>query len=132
MNKQKFLIAWSLAVGAMDAATGILLVFAPSFVTGLLGIAEPAANAAIFLSWMGIFITGVGLSYGFALGGRSEGIAVWKITSLIRLLVAVFVSWKAATGELEPRWLLVAASDAAVAIVQICILKLGWWKEDEP
>lgn len=132
MNKRKFLITWSLAVGAMDAGTGILLVFAPGFVTGLLGIAEPASDASVFLSWMGVFITGVGLSYALALGGRSEGIAVWKITSLIRLMVAAFVSWKAATGELEPRWLLVAASDGVVAMVQICILKLGWWREGEP
>lgn len=132
MNQRKILIAWSLAVGSMDACTGIILVFAPGFVTGLLGITETAVHAAVFLSWMGVFITGVGLSYAFALGGRSEGIAVWKITSLIRLMVAAFVTWKAATGELEPRWLLVAASDAAVAIVQICILKLGWWKESAP
>ena len=132
MNKRKFLMAWSLAVGVMDAGTGVLLVIAPGFVTGLLGIAEPASDASVFLSWMGVFITGVGLSYALALGGRREGIAVWKITSLIRLMVAAFVSWKAATGELEPRWLLVAASDGAVAVVQIFILKLGWWREGGP
>lgn len=132
MNKRKFLMAWSLAVGAMDAGTGVLLVFAPGFVTGLLGMAEPAGDASVFLSWMGVFITGVGLSYALVLGGRHEGIAVWKITSLIRMMVAAFVSWKAATGELEPLWLLVAASDAAVAIIQLWILKLGWWKEGDP
>lgn len=76
MSRVRFLKFWSLAVGAMDAVTGLL-----------------------------------------------------PITSLIRALVAVFLIWKISTGAMAPAWGLVAASDGVVALVQIVMLRLGWWKE---
>jgi hypothetical protein len=32
---------------------------------------------------------------------------------------------------MEASWLLVAASDAAVALVQLVLLRLGWWREGQ-
>lgn len=129
MNRELLIKGWSLCVGTMDAITGFLLVFAPGVVLKLLGISPPDETAMVFLSWMGVFITGVGLSYAWALRISMEGALVWKVTSMIRFMVAAFISWKVGTGELERAWLLVALSDAAVAVVQLQILRLGWWRE---
>jgi hypothetical protein len=128
MNKVKFLRFWSVAVGSMDAVTGLLLVFFPSWVLGLLNIDPPSPDALVFLSWMGVFICGVGLSYGLALGRRSRAETVWAFTALIRAMVAVFLTVRIINGSLAPAWAVVGASDAFVAVVQIAILRAGWWK----
>lgn len=128
MNKIQFLRLWSVAVGAMDAVTGLLLIFAPAVVLGMLGIARPSPDALVFLSWMGVFICGVGLSYGLALGKRPHGETVWAFTALIRAMVAVFLTANIINGALAPAWALVGVSDAFVAVVQIAILRAGWWK----
>ncbi len=116
----------------MDAITGLLLVFIPSVVLKLLGITILEETSWVFLSWMGVFITGVGLSYIWAMGNAREAELIWKITAMIRLMVAVFLSWKIATHHLQLAWIIVAISDAVVAIIQIRILRLGWWREVNP
>jgi hypothetical protein len=131
MTKPLFLKLWSIAVGSMDTLTGLLLVVAPGFVLDLLGIDRPSLDALVFLSWIGVFVMAVGLSYGLALGkGRSRGEAVWITTAMIRMMVAVFLAARIADGTLAVNWALVAVSDAGVAAVQIAILRLGWWKEE--
>ena len=129
MNRIKFLRFWSVAVGAMDAVTGLLLILAPGAVLRLLRIAPPSPDALVFLSWIGVFVMAVGLSYAMALGKRSRGETVWAFTALVRILVAVFLTFKIMTGSLAPAWALVGISDGVVGCVQIAILRLGWWKE---
>jgi hypothetical protein len=129
MNKSQIVVGWSLAVGAMDAVTGLLLVVAPALVLEMLGIAVPPAEALVFLSWMGVFVAGVGLSYGLVLGDRRHGPTVWRFTALVRILVGVFVLWRIADGSLVPLWAVVALTDLAVAGVQVAILRAGWWEE---
>jgi hypothetical protein len=128
MNKIQFLRFWSVAMGSMDAVTGLLLVFVPALVLGMLGIAPPSPDALVFLSWIGVFVSGVGLSYALALGRRSHGEAVWIFTALIRSLVALFLIVRIVQGTLAPAWAAVAVSDALVAVVQIVVLRAGWWK----
>jgi len=128
MNRLKFLYLWSVAVGAMDAVTGLLLIFAPALVLKMLFISAPPAEAWVFLSWMGVFITGVGLCYGYVFKGAREAEVVWRITANIRLLVGVFLCWKILAGNLAPAWGLVACTDLLVAAGQLIVLKLGWWK----
>lgn len=128
MNKVKFLRFWSVAVGSMDAVTGLLLVFVPGLVLGLLNIEPPTSDALVFLSWIGVFVTAVGLSYGMALGGRTRGETVWAFTALVRILVAVFLIVRILDGTLASSWALVGASDGIVGVLQIVILRLGWWK----
>ncbi len=127
--KIKFLRYWSVAVGAMDALTGLLLIVAPASVLGLLGLAVPSPDALVFLSWIGVFVMSVGLSYAMALGRRGRGEAVWGFTSLVRMFVALFLTVNILHGSLAPAWALVGISDGMVAVVQIVILRKGWWKE---
>lgn len=129
MNKQLFVMGWSVAVGAMDAVTGLLLVVAPALVLKLLGIAPPPPEALVFLSWMGVFVAGVGLSYGLVLGDRRRGPTVWQITALVRVLVGIFVLWRIADGSLVPLWAAVALTDLIVAGGQLAMLRAGWWEE---
>jgi len=129
MKTKNFTISLSLCFGSMDSITGLLLIFVPSVVLKMLGIEEPENAYFVFLSWMGVFILGVGLSYFFALRNPSDGRLIWKITALIRLLVAAFIGWKVMTNDLEMRWLLVASSDAMVAAFQCYGLRKNWWKE---
>jgi hypothetical protein len=133
MTKINFLKFWSFAVGSMDALTGLLLIIAPGFVLRLLGIALPSPDALVFLSWIGVFVMGVGLSYGIALGNcRGRGEAVWAFTALVRMLVAVFLVVSISRGALESVWAVVALSDGVVAVVQIVILRKDWWREVLP
>lgn len=127
--KIKFLRFWSVAVGVMDALTGLILIFAPTVVLGLLGISPPSQDALVFLNWIGVFVTAVGLSYSMALGRRGWGEAVWAFTALVRLAVALFLTVNILSGVLAMAWALVGISDGLVALVQIVILWNGWWKE---
>lgn len=130
MTKIRFLKFWSVAVGSMDALTGLLLIFAPELVLKLLRIEPPSPDALVFLSWIGVFVMAVGLSYGFALGRhRGSGEAVWRFTALARILVAVFLIIQITGGRMAPAWAAVALSDGAVALVQMAILRKGWWRE---
>jgi hypothetical protein len=129
MNKSNFLKFWSIAVGSMDALTGILLIFFPVLVLKMLKIEPPSADALVFLSWIGVFVMSVGLSYGLALGKRGRAEAVWVFTSLVRIMVAVFLMVRILDGSLQRAWALVALSDAVVALIQIAILRAGWWRE---
>ena len=131
MNKARFLKLWSVAAGSMDFLTGLLLVVAPGFVLGLLRIEQPSADALVFLSWIGVFVAAVGLSYGLALGkNRDRCETVWMITGLVRIMVAAFLTVRIVDGSLSVPWALVALSDAGVAAVQVAIFRLGWWREE--
>lgn len=129
MNRLKCMLLWSAAVGAMDAMTGLLLVFVPALVLRLLGIPELGAESLVFVNWIGVFVTGVGLSYGLVFGNRSAGAAVWTFTGMIRLLVCVFLTTQVLAGRMPLAWLLVAGADGFVAVAQFVVLRAGWWKE---
>ncbi len=132
MTKKKFLKYWSVAVGSMDALTGLLLIFAPASVLRLLKIEVPSPDAMVFLSWIGVFVMAVGLSYGLALGRhRGSGEAVWMFTSLARILVTVFLVIQITRENMAPAWLVVALSDGMVALVQMVILRKRWWREGQ-
>lgn len=129
MNHLKCMHGWSVAVGAMDALTGLLLVFVPSFVPGLLGVPVPDETALMFVSWIGVFVTGVGLSYAMVFSSRRAGAVVWQFTGTIRLLVCVFLTIQVVAGRMPGAWMWVAGADGFVAAVQFWVLRLGWWKE---
>lgn len=132
MTKRRFLKLWSVAVGAMDALTGLLLIFVPDLVLRLLKIEAPSPDSMVFLSWIGVFVMAVGLSYGLALGKRrGAGEVVWMFTALARVLVAVFLTAKITAGVMPMAWALVALSDGLVALVQMVILRKGWWREGQ-
>jgi len=130
MDKTIFLKLWSAAVGAMDALTGLLLIFAPGLVLRLLGIDVPSDDSLVFLSWIGVFVAAVGLSYAFAfVRHRGWGEAVWLFTALVRIMVCVFLVTRITMEDMAPAWIVVAVSDGLVAAVQFAVVRKGWWRE---
>ena len=87
----------------------------------------------VFVRYIGVFVLSVGLTYLWAvafwpltshahLGWSTQ----WKITALVRTLVAVFVVGQIASLALESRWIGVALSDGAFATIQWIGLRKGW------
>lgn len=126
---KRIALIWSLGAGAMDAATGLLLVFAPERVLELLGIAAPAAESRVFLSWIGVFVASVGLSYVLVLRGAAAAATVWTFTALVRFAVACFLMLQIRAGNLPLAWATVALADAGVAALQMIGLRLGCWTD---
>jgi hypothetical protein len=113
-------------VGACDASTGLLLVIAPVWTLHLMGI-ETLPEPADIISFVGIFVFAVGLSYFLVNSDDLAGWKMqWKITALVRLLVAVFLLWKIMVTGWEIRWVSVLLTDLVVASIQILGLKRGW------
>lgn len=128
MNRLKWLRCASLAVGAMDAATGLMLVFAPALALQLMRVPPVSPESSVFLSWMGVFIASIGLSYVLVLKGSREAEAVWTFTAIVRLSVACFVAVSIIRADLSIAWILVAVTDGIVALGQWLVLRAGWWK----
>ena len=116
--------------GLMDTVTGLLLVFAPDFTLRLMGL-TPSAD--VFVSFVGVFVLGVGLSYLllplFAPHAAARWEAQWLVTALIRGLVALFLVAEIAAGRMESAWLAVAATDGVLALVQSVGLRRGWVRD---
>jgi hypothetical protein len=100
----------------MDLCTGLVLIFAPAFVFSVFGMSVDEA-AMNFVNWVGAFVFAVGLSYAWALSRESLPV-VWKITGLMRSVIAVFLICKVLAGSMSTKWLGVALCDGFVALVQ--------------
>jgi len=117
-----------LIVGAMDATTGLLLIFLPGVALSLMGLQPPID--LVLLRWIGVFVFSVGCFYLLPFleasdRGRhvQQGLAL-KATTLTRGCVAVFVTTQIIMSQLEIAWLSVAGVDGACALIQIYI----WWR----
>jgi hypothetical protein len=122
-NKIK-LFQWG--VGACDAFTGLLLILVPVWTLRLMGI-EFLPEPADIISFVGVFVFAVGLSYFFVSSDDPSGwIMQWKITAMVRILVAGFLFWKIFFAGWEMKWISVLLTDLVIATIQILGLKLRW------
>jgi hypothetical protein len=129
---RNWLLAYQYAAGLCDSATGLLLIAAPAWTLSLMGLTV-IPQPIVFVRYIGIFVLSVGLTYvwaavhwPFRMRARKEWSTQWKMTALIRSLVALFVVWQVAAGALELRWISVALSDGAFALIQWTGLVRGW------
>lgn len=126
------LMLYQCIAGLSDTSTGVLLISAPAWTLRLMGLSiipQPIA----FIRYIGVFVFGVGLTYWWAalrwpLSAHAHiaWATQWKITALIRSLVAIFVLWQVAGHYIEVRWLSVAGTDGIFAVIQIAGLQKGW------
>lgn len=136
MNRP-ILIAYQLLIGLSDTLTGALLMIAPQFTLGLMGLHAPA-NAMPYLSFIGSFVLSVGLSclYGAYLmmrrGSPCRLEMVWLLTAITRASVAIFVIAQILAHTLEAGWLTVALSDGACVLIQTIGLRKGWLSHVAP
>jgi hypothetical protein len=125
------LIGYQLLIGLSDTLTGGLLIVAPEFTLRLMRL-HVAADALIFLSFIGAFVQSVGLAclYGAFLTWRhscaSKIEVVWLLTAITRAAVAIFVLQNVLACMLESGWLSVAATDGACVLFQAVGLHKGW------
>jgi Na+-driven multidrug efflux pump len=129
MTKSAFLKNWSLVLGTMNLMAGLLLVFFPVLVLRFLKIEAPPTEGLVFVSWIGVFVMSVGVSYVLAMGRRGHGEAVWIFSSVVMVLTAVFLTARILGESMPGAWTLVAAACALVALVQIVLLRAGWWRD---
>ena len=125
--RKQFIMLWSIAVGLMDTAAGLLLVVTPEQVLKMLGMPPAGAGLSVLLSWIGILVGSIGVSYLIALTNRFMGKAVWLFTALPHALAAVMVVWQVENNWLPTSWMLVAPVAMLVAVVQVAVVRVGWW-----
>lgn len=124
----RFLPVYCLVVGAMDLATGLLLIGTPIGTLRLMGIAAAPAEP-IYLRFVGVFVAATGSLYllpwvgGSVSGGMPRARSVLEATALVRACVAAFVTASIASGALEPAWASVALTDGVLALAQALLLR---------
>jgi hypothetical protein len=129
---RRWLITYQYIAGLYDTGTGLLLIGAPAWTLRLMGLTI-IPQPVVFVRYIGVFVLSVGVTYLWAqarwpltshahIGWSTQ----WKITALVRTLVAVFVVWQIASSALESRWISVALSDGAFATIQWIGLRKGW------
>ncbi len=129
--KRKLLITYQLVTGLSDTLTGLFLIAAPELTLHMMKLRAPT-DALQFISYIGVFVLSVGLAclYGAWLAARVGSAdkleVVWLLTASTRILVAVFIVTKIASGDLETGWATVAFTDGAFAILQFSGLARGW------
>lgn len=115
----------------MDATTGALLVAAPGFTLGLIGLTFPEGGK-VLMQFIGAIVGGIGISYLWGLTAKGTAAKLrrlygtWGATAVARTAVAVFSISAVAVGSLEPQWLVVGFTDGILAITQTVLLRKGW------
>ena len=129
---QALLPLYQIAAGLSDTCTGLLLLAAPAWTLRLMHVTQSPAPA-VFASFLGAFVLGVGLTYLWLALRYGQGLATtlewesqWRCTGIIRGCVACFLFLELGSGRMEPAWSLVAFSDAALALLQAIGLHRGW------
>ena len=123
----------SLGAGLLDSATGALLLSVPDLTLRMFGATLPGGGGDILMRFVGAFVLGVGLAYLWGLASsrtdvrRNRLLGVWGATAAVRTCVALFTLTAVSTGGLPSAWLVVSASDAVLAIVQIRGIRRGWF-----
>lgn len=117
---------FALAVGAMDASTGLLLVVAPLTVLRWMWIPTPPLEP-IWLRFIGAFVAGVGTIYLYALARAGAGLLLpaLELTAIVRASVGLFVGAAILLGALPAAWLTVAVTDLALAAFQLGMVRRG-------
>ncbi|HEY3627356.1 MAG TPA: hypothetical protein VGL00_13765 [Terracidiphilus sp.] len=128
---RQWLILYQYVAGFSDTATGLLLVGFPGFTFHLMGLTvfpQPA-----FVRYIGVFVLCVGLSYLWAAIrwplnelGVMVWVTQWKITALMRGMVALFLIWQWMVQGVEAHWASVIVFDGAFAAFQIIGIEQGW------
>lgn len=127
MNRRPAIFFLNLGAGLMDGLTGVLLMVCPALTFRLMGISCPE-ECHLFASYLGVFVFSVGAAHFLAGSFPADAVArerwktIWRLTSIVRLCVAGFVSVRILSGHLEPAWASVAATDFCVAVLFLFLL----------
>ncbi len=129
MNRSNLITIFHYGTGLMDAVTGFCLLFFPLWTLELMKVIGRTEDANL-ISYIGVFVLTVGCSHFFA--GRfpidmvsiERWKTIWKISSLVRFSVALFVLSKVLTSQLDTAWISVTLTDFSVALTFTVLLSL--------
>ena len=128
---RRWLPVYQWLAGSCDTATGLLLMVAPGWTLACMGMQHPPQPIE-FAGFIGAFVFSVGAACLYAArlpmdaGNAPRWQTVWLLTALTRTMVAAFLAWRMATGQLELAWITVALTDGALALFQWTGLWQGW------
>jgi len=114
-------------MGVVNLLAGLLLVVLPVALASMLGMAGAHSEAPAALCGIGVLVGGMGLAYFVVLVPFKGGKTVWYVTSLLHGVVGVSLIWLLALDWLPSNWLPVAVFGLLVALVQVAVLRAGWW-----
>ncbi|MEI6604633.1 MAG: hypothetical protein WCP35_04940 [Verrucomicrobiota bacterium] len=118
---------WSILLGSVNVLVGLLLVAFPVMFATKLGLTTPNSVVPAALSGIGVLVGAMGVSYFVALVPLKAGKIVWCVTALLHGMVAVSLVWLFEIEWLPSNWLPVAVLGLLVAVVQVAVLRAGWW-----
>src|SRR5579862_2556554 len=129
---RQWLNIYQFIAGLCDTSTGVLLVGFPDYTLSTL-IGLTIVPPRPFIRFIGVFVLAVGITYFWSLvryplndDGSIVWMTQWKITALIRALVALFVLWQVTAHTIDFRWIAVALTDGFFAAMQMIGLEQGW------
>ena len=131
-----FIQALTWLAGAMDTATGLLLILAPHFTLDLMQV-PMEENSGALLGFIGAFVLANGSLYLWAWGISQHKSSwsvlshAWLATAWIRLCVGITTTIFIMNGKLPPAWATVPASDLLLAGVQFYWIAAGRFPEDD-
>ena len=124
-------LALCVLAGASDTVTGALLLAAPRMTLDLMRAGDPVSEL-IWMRYLGAFVLAVGLLHGYGLARRGPRLApLMEATALLRAVIAAFTGAAVIAGALSTAWLLVTATDGAVALAQIIALRTGAFDHED-
>jgi hypothetical protein len=127
--KTRLVFLVSIGAGGGDFVTGLLLLCRPAWTLRLLDI--PIPSELVWLQYIGVFVSCVGLCYGYGLWSefwrreKNTLRTVWALTALFRTAVCAFLCTNVLRGKLDPAWLTVATVDGMWAALQCWLLRRG-------
>jgi len=137
MKKSEMIGTWYVILaGCCDGLTGIMLMVMPVSTLVMMGVASPVVEP-VYMRWIGAFVYSVGFSYFIPFlsctpeARRRRSISVLETTLWIRIVIATFTTVSIIRGELDITWMAVPLSDITLATIQVVLLKLGVFKENE-
>jgi|GEM_PF-1538901 len=126
-TKVKLVKIWSVLMGLVNLLVGILLLACPAAFAAILGLAPAAPDVPALLSGVGVLVGGMGLSYFVVLWPFKGGRIVWYVTSLLYGMTSAAIVWTLEMDCLPANCLLVALLGFLLALVQVAVLRAGWW-----
>ena len=135
--KQRGVLAFCLLAGLTDAGSGLLLMLLPEFTLGVMQVGAVAAEALVFIRFIGAFVFSVGCLYLFALlpvlrRGRWSAVRfVFLATAWVRLVIGLFTGLAIVGGALSLHWISVPLTDGLLAVFQLGVVWKAWMVTNE-
>lgn len=124
-------ISWYSTIGWFcffgDGITGLMLLASPLFALKMMGVEEVPTDP-VYIRYIGVFVMCAGLFYAVPRFSADEGqrLSAWQTvfvcTGVLRVCIALFVTWAMWQGLLGRGWSSVPVYDITLALIQFWLL----------